>query len=229
MIENLATQLIDSLKNGNWLLASLVLILIGIFKLPSLIDFFEQQGRKRIIQIEGLLTNSHIDEPTRDALKDELNRIAFRKATGISGSKILREEVVKMIENSNGELQPLQIARAQQYISVESGRLKITLGTSDRIWSIFNLGIAVYLGLTGLVLLVTMMTQSGLGFLKFITYVLSSITFFAFSILIGTEASRYSAGKLIKQKLVRYSSTTTIDSSRNEDSPSGDSAIGVSS
>lgn len=229
MIENVATQLIDNLKDENWLLASLSLVFIAIFKLPSLVDFFEQKGHKKIAQIEGLITNNHIDEPTRDALKNELNRIAFHKATGISGNKVLREEVVKIIENSNGELQPHQIARAKQYISVESGKLKITLGTSDRIWSLFNLGIAIYLGLTGLVLLVTMMAQSGLGFLKFITYVLSSITFFSFSILIGTEASRYSAGKLIKQKLVRYSSTTTKDSSKTEDQSSGDSAIGVSS
>ena len=229
MIENVATQLIDNLKDENWLLASLSLVFIAIFKLPSLVDFFEQKGHKKIAQIEGLITNNHIDEPTRDTLKNELNRIAFHKATGISGNKVLREGVVKIIENSNGELQPHQIARAKQYISVESGKLKITLGTSDRIWSLFNLGIAIYLGLTGLVLLVTMMAQSGLGFLKFITYVLSSIAFFSFSILIGTEASRYSAGKLIKQKLVRYSSTTTKDSSKTEDQPLRDSAIGVSS
>lgn len=229
MIESLANKLIDSLENDNWLLASLVLVLIAAFKLPSLLDFFEQKGHKKISQIEALLANNHIDEPTRSALKDELNRIAFRKATGISGNKELRDEVVKIIENSNGELQHHQIARAKQYISLESGKLKITLGTADRIWSLLNFGIAAYLGLTGLILLLIMMTQSGLGFLKFITYVLSSITFFVFSILIGTEASRYSAGKLIKQKLVRYSSNTNKDNSKTEDQPSGDSAIRVSS
>ncbi len=83
------------------------------------------------------LKNEFIDDLMYGLLKDELNKIVFKRVSKITADRCLREKILDVIDKSNGELQLFQFKVAIKYVKLRKEKLEVVINIGDKCWQFF--------------------------------------------------------------------------------------------
>lgn len=203
MLDELIKKLIDSLENGNWLIALVVIAIAIIVNLKDILEFLERQGNKKEEFIKEALKIDSVKGAARTFIEEELNYLIFKKVTGISADKVFREKVKEIIEKAEGELQFFQVARARKHLSVKEGKIIVKLSGWDRVEYYFNWVVAANTVVFGLLFLILPTTIKGLTIYQFAVFFFVSIISFFFSVFLAGQTMPFSEAKRIQPLIER--------------------------
>ncbi len=201
-------KIIESLNNGNILVAVLIAFIALIFNYKKLVHFFDERKKTRVLVLTETLECQYINGLTKSHIEDELATEQFKLATGIRLEKEFREAVIQAHQKTNGELSFPHFKRALPYLFYEKSALKIKISKFEIIGFWFNYLSGFVLALIGLIFLVLpnlikgiQMSQTfnllGLG-IFFITIALFSL-YQTFPI----KSARYISSELDKHRAPR--------------------------
>ncbi|CAH0444601.1 hypothetical protein ACQUJT_12455 [Ralstonia pseudosolanacearum] len=123
---------IKAWESGNVATLAFAALLLGGFKLNSILSLAQRiSGRRRRFLVDALKQDG-LDATTRTFLLEELNALLVQRATGIVGNQIYRATVLALIARSNGELRAGQFARAGRFLQLQDGsRIDVVIRRSD--------------------------------------------------------------------------------------------------
>ena len=183
------------------------LVFIGvIFNLRSIFNFFsESYGRRKFIKASLMIP--FVEKDTKFLLKEELNRLLFKKATGINADYILRHKLVDVIEQSLGGIQISRLKKIKGYIKIKEGEFKIDISSIDKgIYGINRLLLVVSIIYS---LYFFILFEKAMMFIT-ISYVTTSITLFTavgsllFARLLWRQIDAYSEAKKLEPIIKTY-------------------------
>jgi hypothetical protein len=152
-LKEILDKLIDSLSNGNVLLAMVIVAVALVFNYKKIVEFFEEREKARIVKLSEALQCEHISGLTKSHLEDELATELFKITTGIRLEKEFREAVIQAHKNTQGELNFIHFKRALPYIFYKDLKLEIKISTFDQASYWFNLFFGFILAFSGLLLI----------------------------------------------------------------------------
>ncbi len=131
-MDNLIDWLIKAWESGNVATLAFAALLLGGFKLNSILSLAQRiSGRRRRFLVDALRQDG-LDAATRAFLLEELNALLVQRATGIVGNRAYRSTVLALIARSNGDLQAGQFARAGRFLRLQDGsRIDVVIRRSD--------------------------------------------------------------------------------------------------
>jgi hypothetical protein len=148
-MEKILEVLLKSIQDGQWSVGAVVVIIAVVVNLRGILDYVERRGSKRENYVKDALKNEVVRDTTRTFLEEELNYLVFRKITGISADRALREKIGMLVDRSGGDLQPFQFARARKFIKLKDGKLTVGVSTFDHIEKYFNRAAAIFVAIFG--------------------------------------------------------------------------------
>lgn len=137
-MEKLIEGLLNSLENGNWVIAVIIIFITAILNIRSIQDFFHLQNRRHEEFIKEALKIDAINDAAKKALIEQLNYIVYKRVTGIAADSILRSKIQILVEDSQGELRTADFTKAQKFIEIRSGRASIKITKWDKVENWFN-------------------------------------------------------------------------------------------
>lgn len=155
MLDKLVDVLVKSVQDGQWSVGAFVVVVAVVVNLRAILEFFERRGSRREEFVKEALKIEVVRDAARSFLEEELNYLVFKRVTGISADRPLREKIKSLVEQSRGELQTFQFARARKFIKMKEGKLSIQIGRFDKVEQAFNWVSAVFVAIfamTGFVL-----------------------------------------------------------------------------
>lgn len=131
-MDTLIDWLIKAWDSGNVATLAFAALLLGGFKLNSILSLAQRiSGRRRRFLVDALKQDG-LDAATRAFLLEELNALLVQRATGIVGNQVYRSTVLALIARSNGELRAGQFARAGRFLQLRDGsRIDVVIRRSD--------------------------------------------------------------------------------------------------
>jgi hypothetical protein len=132
-MEIVLKYLINSLENGNILVAFAIIAVAITFKARAIFDFFEKRRESQGKSINEIITNEHLSEDVKSVIQERLNALSFQTATGIYAENPLREKIIKKYNESKGEISMHQIKMAMPHLKLKSGELKVEIDIFDNI------------------------------------------------------------------------------------------------
>ncbi|WP_116324238.1 hypothetical protein [Cupriavidus taiwanensis] len=148
-MDKLIEMLLKSIQDGQWSVGAVVVIVAVVVNLRGILEYFERRGSRRENYVKEALKIELIKDSTRAFLEEELNYLVFRKITGISADRALREKIGALVDRSRGDLQPFQFARARKFIKLKDGKLTVSISTMDHIEKYFNWSAAILVAIFG--------------------------------------------------------------------------------
>jgi hypothetical protein len=123
--------LLDSLRTGGVLIPVAVVFVAVVFHAGQIHEFVTTLRRSREETIKRFLALENLSAEVRAVLADHLDAIAFREATGIQAEKSLREGLIQLHGESNGEVSWRELRMARPYLTPDLGRVQVKLGVLD--------------------------------------------------------------------------------------------------
>lgn len=145
-------KLIELINGGDYLLVVLVVLGAVVFNFRAIVDFFEERNKARISKLTEALQCEHLSELTKIHLQEELATEHFKRSTGIRAEKQLRDALIKVHKNTNGELRFEHFKRAIRYLSFKDNQLTVHISKYEE-WSFrYNMLFGVVFAFLGLIL-----------------------------------------------------------------------------
>ncbi len=132
-METVLKYLINSLENGNILVAFAVISVASIFKAHALFDFLEKRKESKNKSIKEIISNEHISEDVKNLMQEKLNALSFETATGIYAENPLRGKIIEKYNESKGEMSLHQIKMAMPHIKHKNDEIKVEIGSWEKI------------------------------------------------------------------------------------------------
>jgi hypothetical protein len=140
---------------GNGILVIVIsLAITGILNAEKIIGFLESRKKSQIKRLHEALECAHIDDKLREFIKQEIQREYFLYTYKINAEKHLRDQILELYRNSNGDLLLHHFRRANEYLKCENGKITVKIKTFDKVLYIFNLLLFIVATLLGMLLLV---------------------------------------------------------------------------
>lgn len=187
MLEKLLEHLLNSLDKGNWLVVIVIIAIAVIVNIKAILEFFERRGKRRDEFVKESLKLEEVKDSTRFFLEEELNYLVFKRITGISANKILREKIKILIDKSNGELQTFQLAHASNHLKMKDGKLTINITIADNIEYIFNWSFAIFILLFSLFCLLLPIIVKGIAIQQIVIFIGLSVLMFFFGLFLVSQ------------------------------------------
>ena len=153
-MQEVLDKLIDSLNNGNILLAAVVVIVALVFNYKKVADFLDERKKTRINRISEALRCEQVKGDTKSHLESELAKEYFKVTTGIGLETEFREALIQAHRNTKGELSFAHFKRALPHLRYEKSEISVKINWFDWIGYSFNLTFGYLTALLGLVLLI---------------------------------------------------------------------------
>lgn len=116
------------------------LLLLVVFRLNIVFDFFQARKRSEIGLHEEARDNAPEGSSLRQHYQDEIENEYFRLTWKIRVSKPLRNAMIKFLENSDGRIRKVHLVRAYKLMNPDTNRIDIQLKLKHKIESwFFNL------------------------------------------------------------------------------------------
>lgn len=131
-MESILSNLINSLENGNILVAFAVIAVAIIFKAQQVFDFLERIKESKNKSINEVAKNEHLSEDVKLIIHEKVNALSFQSATGIYAENPLREKIIKKYNESKGDISLHQIRMAMPHIKLKSGEIEVKIGRFDK-------------------------------------------------------------------------------------------------
>ncbi|WP_020405207.1 hypothetical protein [Hahella ganghwensis] len=160
-MEAILNKLVDSLNNGNWLVALVVIVLAIVFNLKKIFEHLEERKKSRIIKIKEALECPNVQGLTRSHLEEQLATEYFKISTGLGVEKELREALIEAHRNTNGELNFRHFKQALSHIRYKNSILKVKITWFEKLGFVFNAIFGLFLLVLGFLLIIAMFLQLG--------------------------------------------------------------------
>jgi len=138
-------KLLDSLKNGNYSIALILVMILLIIKSKDIYKVYQEFKKQKIERLKELQTIDNLDEETKTFIKDSLNNEVFYQLTGINADKYLKNNLIKVYESSKGIITYKDLKISQRFLKIENNVLTIEIKTGDKIEEWFNIFISIIL------------------------------------------------------------------------------------
>lgn len=150
-LSNIFDGSIDQITLPFILFFALMLILNN----KKLFDFFDEFKKIRIKNIKESLSCECVlgEIETKSFLEEELVNEYFRISTGIRLEKVLREQVIKIYNHANGDIDFKDFKRAKYYLRLKDGVFIVKLTIYDAISYRLNTFLAFIITVMGAVFL----------------------------------------------------------------------------
>lgn len=198
---NLYSVVIDSV---NIIYGVFVVAVTFLLNLKYFVLFFSNKKIIKIKSLNNVLNSDYVKGHTRTHLENELETEYFKLYSGLRIEKSVREELIKVLDSTNGELSFLNFKNALPNILYKEGKLDIKITLFDKIYYFFHLLGGLFLAFFGVFLVFTpaIITSTNLKSLLF--YFLTGVFFMiAAGFMVKQTSSVYSA-KLVRPYLLRY-------------------------
>lgn len=153
-MELILDKLIESLNNGNILVAVVVIFVAIIFNYKNISELFYDKKKEKIIKLNESLLCEHVTGLTKEHLVEELIKEQFKLHTGIGVEKEFREALISEHRNTNGEISFSHFKRALPFIFYENGRILVKLSPFDKAGYFVNLLAGFLMAFLGLLVAV---------------------------------------------------------------------------
>jgi len=213
MMEKFLDYLIKGLETKNFLIPIVIVIVTIIFKAKDIMEFFDLIKSREQKLLEELLKISEtklLSEETKEIIKERIDTIAFKKATGIYAEAPLREHIFKFYQSMKNEVSLYQIKMAMPYIKIKDNNLAIELNFWNKIefW-IINIGASILFFFSLLILLGgTFLQQKSLY--NAIFSILLYLVFVTFAILLFKSSLPYRYAKRLQELIKKYNSNNSL-------------------
>ncbi|WP_374327382.1 hypothetical protein [Azonexus sp.] len=198
MLDKILDTLLKSLENGNWLVVILVVAIAVVVNLRAILEFFERRGTRREEFVKDALKIDVVRDAARSVLEEELNYLVFKRVTGISADRALREKIKSLVDRSDGELQTFQFARARKHTTMKDGKLLIRITRSDKIEHLFNWSFAVLVAVFALLAFMLPTTVKGASFQQVAIFIGLGTLMFFFALFLVSQTTPITVAKHIK-------------------------------
>ena len=138
-------KLLDSLKNGNYSIALILVMILLIIKSKDIYKVYQEFKKQKIERLKELQTIDNLNEETKTLIKDSLNNEVFYQLTGINADKYLKNNLIKVYESSKGIITYKDLKISQRFLKIENNVLTIEIKTGDKIEEWFNIFISIIL------------------------------------------------------------------------------------
>ena len=182
-----------------------VFALILILNNKKIFDFLDELKKIRIKNIkESLNCESVLGEiETKSFLEEELVNEYFRIATGIRLEKALREQVIKIYNYANGDINFKDFKRAKYYLRLKNGGFIVKLTIFDTVMYGVNTFLAFLITVIGAVFLAYPLEKSikfsDILLVKFLGLICVFVVFMMFVV-----NKTYTSARKIKNYLIKH-------------------------
>lgn len=141
------TVISEVLKEGNTIVISLVVAMSLYVAARAIWNFINEIQDRKNSYFKGSLEIEGVSEDTKFVVKESLERVAFYRATGISGDAYIINLIANLLRATQGQFSIRGINKAKDYIDVQDGELVILLSRWKTIgcWTSGIIGVASFL------------------------------------------------------------------------------------
>ncbi|MCE7556368.1 hypothetical protein [Aliivibrio fischeri] len=187
----------------NLLTFVVVLLLLVIFKLNVIIDFFESRQKSRLEKIKNAIENtSEVEKDLLAFYADQYSIEQFRLIEGFSPQIPERDEMIKVCKASNGRLAMVHFKRAWTLLGFDGKTILVKIGIKDEISAI----IFKFAGLMSMIFGVLLASQlADKTLLGFITILALALFFIGIALVFIYLTFPFYSAKRVKKELENQS------------------------
>lgn len=200
-MKDVLDKLIDSLSNGNILLAAVIVAVALVFNYKKIVEFLEERKKARITKLTDALKCEFVTGLTKEHLQEELATEQFKITTGIGLEKQFREAVIQAHKSTNGELSFIHFKRALPHLFFEKNNLDVKVSTFEKVSYWFNLVFGFILGFLALILMILPSQINGVTLIQFFTLFALGCFFITVCLFMLTQTFPVISAKKIKKQL----------------------------
>jgi hypothetical protein len=149
-LNDVLKKLIESLNNGNILIALIIVAVAIVFNFRAIVDFFEDCNKARLSKLTEALQCEYLSEFSKIHLQEALATEHFKRSTGIRVEKQFRDAIIETHQNFKGELRFAHFKRALPYIRFADKKLTIRITKIQKLLFLYNLVFGGLLIISGL-------------------------------------------------------------------------------
>ncbi|OCH02168.1 hypothetical protein [Aliivibrio fischeri] len=150
-----------SLKEGNYGIALILLVVLILINIPRLIDFSSFNRKRRMNDLVEALANENVTDEIKTHLKDEIQIECFRIAHGVRISTPMLNAILTISERVDTKVSfrhLLRVAKVMPNIdNLDSGSYRIKLEWVDYFYLGYSLVTGVLMVIIGLFLFIAFM------------------------------------------------------------------------
>lgn len=208
-MNELINAAIEKAQAGDFLVAGFILFFIIIFNMNNISDFLVRREERKWKYIKETIELDAISGNVKKLLEEELNKIAFRKITGISASKNMRETILILISLPDGELQDNHFTKARQYLHMHNNKLEVKLEAIDWFHHKFSWFSAIYVALWVFIAFALPFAVHTMTTTQLVLDLLIGFALLGFFMFLVSQTVPYSVAKKIKPLLEKYQQEQT--------------------
>lgn len=200
------TVISETLKEGN---AIVIFIAVGMslyVAARAIWNFIKEIQDRKSSYFKGSLEIEGLSEDTKFVVKESLERVAFHRATGISGDPYIRNLIANLLRSTQGQFSIRGINRAKNYIDVKDGELVILLSH----WKTFNCCVSGIIGAASFVFAIvffmsaTYLSQSAELLSSYAQLFFMSLVMFGVALHSLMEVAAYLVAKEIEKFISKH-------------------------
>ncbi|MFO6420537.1 hypothetical protein ACLBKS_10070 [Hylemonella sp. W303a] len=208
-MEMLFDPLLRALETGNWGIVFLVVAVALIFNLRAILDFFEHRRQRREEFVKEALKIDALTDASRSIFEEELNYLLFKKITGISANRALREKLKDIVDRSAGEVQLSHLCRVKNLLRMKSGKLSVVVSRSARFEWGLNWLLAIAMALFALTFFMLPSALKGVTLQQLGSLMTLGMLFFVFALFLVSQTVPVSTAKWLGPLVTRLESAST--------------------
>lgn len=198
-------KLIDSLNNGNILVAAVVVAVALVFNYKKIADFLDERKKTRISRLSDALKCEQINGVTKLHLEAELAKEHFKITTGINLEAEFREALIQAHKNAKGELSFLHFKRALPHLRLENSKISVKISWFERLGYFFNLIFGYLMAFFGLILLILPGQTKGINLVQALSIVGLGVFLIVVALFMLYQTFPVVSARLISGKLQKKS------------------------
>lgn len=204
-MKNLIAKLSESLSNGDFLLSTIIMILIFIANSKTIVKFLENRKKARVTNLIEALKCDHITGLTKSHLEEELAAEHFKLSTGIRLEKEFREELIKAYHDANGQVRFDHYKRALPHMTYIDNILSVRVTWFDKIGVCINGFCGLALAIISFLIMCLSFFEKGVPLIQFlgrlgVGSIYMGIAVFLFYQVLPVISAWHVAGALAKCK-----------------------------
>ena len=204
--------LLKGLESGDWSIVFAIVSVALIFNLRPIFDFFERRRQRREEFVKEALKIDALIGASRSILEEELNYLLFKKITGISANRTLRDKLKDVVDRSGGEIQISHLARVKGLIRMKNGQLSIVVGNFAKFEWVINWVLAISMAIFALSFFMLPSAIKGITFQQLISLMALGALFFVFALFLVSQTIPVSTAKWLGPLITRLESANAANS-----------------
>jgi len=200
-LQEVLNKLIDSLNNGNILMAAVVVAVALVFNYKKIADFLDARKKTRISRLSDALKCEQVSGSTKSHLEAELAKEYFKITTGINLETEFREALIQAHKNTNGELPFVHFKKALPYLRFEDSKISVKISLFELLGYFFNLVFGFLMAFLGLILLILPGQIKGVNIVQALSIVGLGIFLIAVALFMLYQTFPVVSARLILGKL----------------------------